>query len=98
MSLVRCAACGRRSLEGATACPVCRGGALEPCEVSEQATVAAATTLRVGVEDRAGRHLVVARLADLAVLASADEPMALDATVHVEDRPDGGFHVVVPRP
>jgi uncharacterized OB-fold protein len=98
MSLVRCRACGRRSLEGALACPSCRGGDLDPCRVSEPATIAAATTLRVGVEDGTVRHLVVARLADVAVLASAGEPMALDTTVLVEDRADGGFHVVAPRP
>jgi uncharacterized OB-fold protein len=97
MSLVRCRACGRRSLDDAVACPSCGGGELEPSPVSEPATVAAATTLRVGVEDGTVRHLVVARLADLAVLASAGEPIALDAEVLVEDRADGGFHVVAPR-
>jgi uncharacterized OB-fold protein len=92
MGLVRCVACGRRRV-GPGGCAACGGRRFEPTAVSEPAEIDGVTALHVGHED-APLLLVVARLADVSVLAHASETLEIGEQVVVRDRGDGGFDAV----
>jgi uncharacterized OB-fold protein len=93
MSLVGCATCGRRFATVPVLCPRCGGDAVEPSPVRAEAAVAeAVTAVRAGIPTgEAPVHLIIAQLADIAVLARAETAMSIGDRLRVDDAPGGGF-------
>jgi uncharacterized OB-fold protein len=89
MTLLRCRSCARRYATPLRWCRRCGGEEFEPVALAEQATVAATTTVHVPEGSR--HHLVIAELADLAVLARTDRRLDVGARIDVSDAPGGGF-------
>lgn len=91
MTLLRCRSCARRYATPLRWCRRCGGEEFEPVALAEEATVAAATTVHVGLPEGRRHHLVIAELPDLAVLAHTDRRLEVGARIDVSDAPGGGF-------